>query len=280
MYHWLRSIDSLPNRAFFFLIPLLVGIVAAGDYATGYEAAFAIFYLLPVSITTYVFGKRAGLALSVICAAIWGYINQLAGETFSHPFILYWNECTRFGFFAFTTVLLSDFQSALKHQQSLALTDPLSGLLNRRAFYEEIERELPRCGRYKRPFTIAYIDLDKFKAVNDVFGHHAGDEVITIISHTLREQTRQLDAVARLGGDEFALLMPETNLSQAEIIMMRIKAAIIQKMQEREWPVTPSIGVITIETPQEVDAIIKAADELMYKVKRRGGNDILHDTIA
>ncbi len=278
MYHWLKTVDRWPRRNLLFLLPIIIVITAALDYVTGYEFAFAIFYLLPVSLTAYAFGKRAGLAVSFLCACIWGYMNLLAGETYTYEYTMYWNEFTRFGFFGFTTILLCDFHDAMKKQQLLARTDPLSGLLNRRAFYEEIESELLRMTRYKHPFALVYTDLDKFKAINDRLGHHVGDEVIITTAKVLTEQTRQLDVVARLGGDEFSLLLPQTDVAQAQVLVSRLQTALRDAMAARDWPVTPSIGVYVVEAPLGVDEIIKAADELMYKVKRHGGDDIQFDT--
>jgi diguanylate cyclase (GGDEF)-like protein len=136
-----------------------------------------------------------------------------------------------------------------------------------------LSAELDRSRRYKRPFTLAYIDLDNFKIVNDSLGHGAGDEVLQTVVAVMREQIRRTDVVARLGGDEFALLLPETDLDAAHIAIEKIRSSLLLKMSERHWPVTASIGSLTCRDAQlSVDQLIKQADDLMYVAKSIGKN--------
>jgi diguanylate cyclase (GGDEF)-like protein len=158
---------------------------------------------------------------------------------------------------------------ALDHEKSLSRVDFLTQVPNRRAFYEVVRLEAMRSRRYKRFLTLAYLDLDNFKQVNDQLGHEAGDEVLRSVAQTLRGNLRDTDSVSRLGGDEFALLLPETNQEQAGIVIAKLRAALRKEMQACPCPVTFSIGLATFAAPkQSVDEMIKVADGLMYSVKK------------
>ena len=114
----------------------------------------------------------------------------------------------------------------LEEVKKLAVLDPLTGVHNRRAFFEEAEREFSRSLRYKRPMAVIMIDVDKFKSINDSYGHPAGDAVLKSIAEMIRSQLRDLDLFARYGGDEFIVLLPEIDLAGGNLIAERITAAI------------------------------------------------------
>jgi diguanylate cyclase (GGDEF)-like protein len=114
----------------------------------------------------------------------------------------------------------------LEEVKKLAVLDPLTGVNNRRAFFEAAEREFSRSVRYQRPLTVIMIDVDKFKAINDTFGHPVGDIVLKSIADTIRAQLRDLDLFARYGGDEFIILLPEIAFTGGNLIAERIINAI------------------------------------------------------
>ncbi|GAB3035001.1 GGDEF domain-containing protein [Bowmanella dokdonensis] len=162
---------------------------------------------------------------------------------------------------------------ALNREKQLARSDMLTGCANRRAFYELAEYEIERAHRYQRPFAVAYTDLDNFKHINDALGHHTGDRLLQKVGACLQKGLRSSDTVARLGGDEFALLLPETDLNLATSLVARLRQRLLNEMQTHRWPVTFSIGVLACEaSPQDVDHLIRMADELMYGIKQKGKN--------
>jgi diguanylate cyclase (GGDEF)-like protein len=114
----------------------------------------------------------------------------------------------------------------LEEVKKLAVLDPLTGVNNRRAFFEEAEREFARSLRYQRPLAVIMIDVDKFKFINDSSGHLAGDAVLMEIADTIRTQLRDLDHFGRYGGDEFIILLPESDLAGGRLIAERITTAI------------------------------------------------------
>lgn len=169
----------------------------------------------------------------------------------------------------------SQLNLVLQREKEFARTDMLTGLANRRAFYEALQMERARAARYGRPITLAYVDLDNFKRVNDTLGHAVGDELLARVADLLRQTLRASDTVGRLGGDEFALLLPETSAQAAEILLHKLASVLTDAMQTKKWPVTFSIGAAAfLGDPTPVEEMIRTADELMYSVKKSGKNRI------
>jgi len=247
----------------------LVGLLGLLDYLTGFEISFAFFYLLPVGLAAWSLGRPAGLAVSALSAVVWLVANQAAGNPETQIVVLGWNAATRLGFFVVVTELMSRQRRALERERTLARTDVLTGVLNGRAFTEMLEAELARARRYERPFSLAYVDLDNFKTVNDRFGHSTGDDLLQTVAKMLLASVRRTDTVARLGGDEFGVLFPETPGAPARRAADTMRERLLHAMRAHEWPVTFSIGVLTCHTcPDSADALIARADALMYDVKR------------
>ena len=136
---------------------------------------------------------------------------------------------------------------------------------------------MTRAARYGRAFTLAYVDLDNSKAVNDLEGHDAGDELLRRIADALRSSTRQTDVLGRLGGDEFAAVLPETSGGATGSVLENLRKQLIRAMAKGGWPVTFSIGAVTFETPIDTSReALRVADAAMYTVKRSGKDGIHH----
>jgi diguanylate cyclase (GGDEF)-like protein len=166
-------------------------------------------------------------------------------------------------------------ESLLEKERALSRLDPLTGLANRRAFYEVLEAEKQRCMRYQRPFSLAYIDLDNFKRVNDSRGHTVGDFVLTTVAELIRSHVRTTDTVARLGGDEFAILLPETDPNGVKQVLSKLHDRLRSELQNAGLDMSLSVGAATfLNPPESVDDIVRTADELMYSVKTHGKNDL------
>nr|WP_255604145.1 GGDEF domain-containing protein [Oscillochloris sp. ZM17-4] len=157
----------------------------------------------------------------------------------------------------------------------MARRDPLTGAYNRRAFHDLLDHELARMRRIALPLTMAYIDLDNFKAINDLLGHSVGDQLLIEMTTMMCENLRTIDHVSRLGGDEFVILMPATDVRSAEVALDRLKGMIQGAMRARHWPVTLSIGAVTFyDAPASLDQAISLADHTMYAVKKRGKDEV------
>jgi diguanylate cyclase (GGDEF)-like protein len=173
--------------------------------------------------------------------------------------------------FGLIAILLSNIAARLDAEISLSRRDTLTLLPNSRAFYEYAEILLAGAKRSRRPFTMAYIDLDNFKEVNDKYGHPQGDVALREAADVLRRATRSSDIAARLGGDEFALLLPDTGPEAAQTVLDRISKLLKETMRQHEWPVTASIGAASfLQAPDTVDQAVQAADSIMYRVKEAG----------
>ncbi|MFH2104166.1 MAG: GGDEF domain-containing protein [Chloroflexota bacterium] len=268
-------LDSLSKPVVFVMALLLVVLVAVFDFAIGLEYSLSFFYLFPVSLATWPIGRRAGVLVAFICAVFWIGANFLAGGYYSSSLVLYWNVAVRFSFLVVVTFLLAALRRAYEHQKTLARTDYLTGILNRRAFYETAEIELARSKRFKHPLTMVYIDLDHFKEVNDRWGHATGDFALQRITAVLVSNVRSVDIVARLGGDEFALLLLETGQSGAAIVLSRMQEKLNAEMQVRGWAVGFSYGVLVYSTPPDtVEQMLHMADLLMYEAKQDQDNSV------
>lgn len=265
------------RRNWIILTTGLVGVAIIGvlDYATGAELSFSLFYLIPVLYVAWFTDIGAAIAVSVASAISLGLANYVEVETFLSPLIHFWNILVRLSFFIIISFLLSRLKLALDREKDLSRIDFLTGTGNRRRFYEVVEREIPRMERYGHPFTLAYIDIDDFKAVNDRFGHIAGDQVLISVVEAISQNIRTSDLVARMGGDEFVVLLIETGYEAAQIAIKKIQQALLEKMSEKGYPVTFSIGSLTCEMPLEnIDELVRIVDQLMYSAKESGKNGI------
>jgi diguanylate cyclase (GGDEF)-like protein len=260
---------------------LLVVLFGLGDLLSGPEVAFAVFYLIPISLAAYFVNDRAAVLVSLACATAWYIADTANGTTYSHEAIRVWNASTRLAFFLIVASLIGAVRRAWEQQHDLAHYDHLTGLPNRRRFDEWLRNEIPRARRYLHPFTIAYLDVDDFKILNDYLGHSTGDMLLRRVAEILREGLRETDRVARLGGDEFGILFPETGYDAAHASIAKIHAMLSEEVRLRDWPVSFSIGVITCpEAPEDGEALLQQVDEMMYKAKRSGKNAIRHQNLA
>jgi diguanylate cyclase (GGDEF)-like protein len=172
-----------------------------------------------------------------------------------------------------TEVLLS-YKNRLEEANAkllaLAVTDPLTGLYNRRKFQETLDHEVNRARRYG-PVSVLMIDLNKFKMVNDRYGHRAGDDALQAVARVLQSCCRATDTCARLGGDEFAIILPHSDASSAAVVRQRIQkhmAQVVIPTSEGELTINLSIGIATLPGDADnVEALIAAADAAMYQVK-------------
>jgi diguanylate cyclase (GGDEF)-like protein len=260
---------------------LLVGLVAVLDCLTPWEVSLAILYLIPITLVVWGAGKWPGVLVSCASSVASLLIDVLSSPPYPHPAIPYWNSVVRLGFFLISALMLSSLKRALDREKELASTDPLTGIANARSYYERAFAEISRAKRYHRPFSVAYLDLDDFKVVNDRFGHGRGDWLLRRVAETIRAQLRRTDLLARLGGDEFALLLPETGYESAKVVIQKVRTALQDEVQTGRFPVTCSIGAVTfVRPPQSVDALIRRADALMYSVKRKGKNWVRHEAVG
>jgi diguanylate cyclase (GGDEF)-like protein len=254
----------------------LLCVVAGLDYLTGYELSFSLFYLIPIAIFSWFIGNGAGVAASFLSAILWLVVDMYAGVQYSQPVIYFWNTLIRLVFFNITVLMLA-LGKALERERTFARTDYTTGIFNTRFFHILAQREIDRTERNKTPLTVAFVDVDNFKTINDRFGHTTGDRVLGIIAAAMQRHLRRTDIVGRVGGDEFAILLPEVNEEAAKIVIPKMQRRLLDEIWLNDWPVTFSIGVITfLQPPKSVDEVLRIADKLMYTVKNEGKNNIYY----
>jgi diguanylate cyclase (GGDEF)-like protein len=258
---------------------VLVIVICCFDYLTGPSLSFAIFYVVPVALGAWRGNFAYGILLSLAGTACWYQVNEIESAGLG-VYVRLWNGIVLFSFLVITASLLTRLRASIVHERALARTDPLTGVANGRIFFEVAYKEIDRAKRTGRALSIAYIDLDNFKTVNDQFGHATGDKLLKEVAQSLCNDTRLSDTVARLGGDEFAILLPDTAPPGAAAVLSRLRTRLLQLMNERNWPVTFSIGAATFTRPPgDVDVMIRIVDALMYAVKKNGKNWIRHEVI-
>jgi diguanylate cyclase (GGDEF)-like protein len=272
-----RFLDSKRWRSALILLGCYLGVLLLGyvDLKTGVEFSFSIFYLIPIMVAVWNGKKWAALVLSIFSAIILTAVDLLSGQVYFNTLIPVWNMLMHLGFFILVVVLGTGYKKELEEQRNLARTDPLTGVANTRYFNERGTVEIERAGRFKRPISLAYVDVDDFKKVNDTFGHERGDVLLTCLAGIVRKRVRVYDLVARIGGDEFVVLLPETPANHARAIGNKIRDSMTECGPRCGISVTFSIGIATYTTPPpSIHELIKAADNLMFIAKKGGKNRV------
>jgi diguanylate cyclase (GGDEF)-like protein len=162
--------------------------------------------------------------------------------------------------------------------QQLAITDSLTGVYNRRHFFEIANQEILRARRYNHPISIIMLDLDHYKEINDTFGHDIGDEALSLIAKSCNDNIRKTDVLARYGGDEFIILLPETDITKSQEIAERLRSFLESNpivIRDFSLNTTISVGISGAGEPiPELNSLLKCADIALYKAKETGRNCI------
>ena len=267
---WLKRQPNWQLCCLSVLLTLVIGVI---DFAVRVDLSISIFYLVPVALAAWYINRSAGMLIAVLCSLVWLWAD-VAPKHHDLLFIPIWNSGIRLGFSMVVSYLISLQQQAYQRELHLAQRDGLTGIHNRRAFIEILQLEMERSRRYGSPFTLAYLDIDYFKGVNDQLGHAEGDRLLKAVARRLQSTVRTSDTIGRLGGDEFAILLPHIGSTQAYQSLTRIHAQLKLTVSSR-WPIGFSIGAATfLKSPNSVDEAITRADEIMYKIKRTGKNGL------
>jgi diguanylate cyclase (GGDEF)-like protein len=258
-------------------VVMVGGIVLVGmlDLMTGVEVRVYPLYFLPLSVGAWTMGRRGAWAGSVLAAVAWYVSNRLAGLNYGSPWVWLWNLAAQSLAFLTVSLLIARMRQLFDFEGTSARTDALTGLDNRRAFFERVEEVTALARRHEHPVTIAYLDLDNFKNVNDLLGHRRGDDLLRTVAQALRTALRKSDGAARVGGDEFVVCLPETGEAGARVVLNRVFELLTAAIHAPGCSVSVSIGAVAwSRPPATVEAMLLAADELMYDVKRAGKNGV------
>ncbi len=272
----LERLQRLPRPAVLLVGLALIVLIAWLDAATGPKLALNVFYLLPVMLVTWVTASTAYGLIAVLATFLVGpleaYLDAFA--FYSLPVAL-WNAGMRTAIFCIVVLLFAAVRKLVARLQEQSLTDELTGVANRRAFLLVAAREIERSRRYAHHLSLAYLDIDGFKAVNDRQGHAVGDRMLVALAGAAGATARSVDTVARLGGDEFVVLMPETDEGAALLLADRLREVCSQAAGSGAERITCSVGVVTCEQPpRNVEELLASADALMYEAKAAGGDEV------
>lgn len=271
----LSALSRVPRWVVFIVGVLLVFAVGVLDYQTGWDFSIYALYLAPIALVGWLVGRWSAFVMAGLSGVSWSIADQLAGHVYAGAADRYWNLAMQLLVFLTVAATVSALRDRLDAEREAARTDELTGLPNRRAFVEAASIEAERIKRYGGAVTVACLDLDGFKAVNDRDGHAAGDRLLARVAAEVRSGLRSTDLVARVGGDEFYLLFRETWAVEADALLSRVWAGLQRFMREAGWSVTSSIGAATFEgAPESVEEMMKLTDRLMYAAKKSGGDRI------
>jgi diguanylate cyclase (GGDEF)-like protein len=270
---------TLPRNTAWRLALAAVAVWALVDWATGPDLSLNGIYIVIICFAAWSLGLLGGLVIGALFGAATFGFNGF-GDSFSmhaeglHPAIALWNMLMRLCWVAVITVLVAGFRRSYDAQRHRARTDDLTGALTKQAFRDHLDRAVIAGSRRGFSLVLIYSDLDGFKAVNDRFGHAAGDAVLIAFADAAGRAIRSRDVLARMGGDEFVLLLTVDSADQGFAAAERVHATIGAALRELPYPVTASMGAIIVERPRPDDqqAFLGMADTLMYEVKAAGKN--------
>ena len=256
----------------------ILALVSAIDHQVTYEIGLSIFYLIPISFAVVKLGFAAGLITSILSSLSWFLNDHSTGHAYSSPLMPYWNTLMRFGYFVLHSYFLSRYKQLLTRSQQQAYTDSLTNAKNSRYLIEQIRRDHDYAAAHNKPLTLAYIDLDNFKAVNDTRGHAEGDLVLQTLAKCTVAFLGKRDTFGRMGGDEFVVILPGYTFSEANALLLKLRAAVHAEFTAHDWPVSLSVGAITYtELGRLADRLLQDVDGLMYAVKKSGKDALRHE---
>ncbi|MEM8817363.1 MAG: GGDEF domain-containing protein, partial [Pseudomonadota bacterium] len=221
--------------------------------------------------SAWVVSRESAHLLVIHQSVLWKMVN--ASHEFAKNLLVVLSERVR----SHNRVIADSYGELRKAEQS-AVTDALTGLGNRHTMENAFPREISRCARDNETLSLIMLDLDNFKSLNDRYGHVAGDRVLVAVADVLRKQFRPGDILVRYGGDEFAVLLPTVSIGQALSIAERVRQAVRQNSVSTEdgepIQISVSIGVAEQSEGESLEALLRAADDAMYRAKNAGRNTV------
>ncbi len=265
----------LPLAALATLGPIGAALVALALSSGSRPGDGAVLYMLPVIWESYFFGRR-GAILIVVWIGLVQALSLLSMPAGIADVDRWLDVFVSVSVVALVVVLLAlRNRSLVARLEAEARVDKLTGLLNRRGFEERAEIALGWSRRERSSVGVASFDLDHFKAINDEFGHDAGDRVLVRMSDAFRAEMRDTDVLGRMGGEEFVALLPGGGIADARRFAERARTSLAVAGDPGLPPVTVSAGVTAAVAPRDLRAILAGADRALYTAKLRGRDQIV-----
>ena len=233
-----------------------------------------LFWVFVVVVTNFFLTSRrvALIANTVLLLTVWSHAESYISLHDRVSFMVTSTLVTIYTYiFAYVTA------TQRERMESLASQDPLTGCANRRAMEIELERSIAMHRRDRTAFSLAVLDLDHFKSINDRYGHEAGDQVLVDFVELLRQRTRKSDQLFRMGGEEFVLLMRDTHCAQMDVVLSKLHRAVQESLGGIGGPVTVSIGGTQLRSGDGWADWLSRADAAMYRAKNEGRDRVVID---
>jgi diguanylate cyclase (GGDEF)-like protein len=261
---------KLPDAALFWLGPAGATLIAVAVGTTDGPGDGAILYIWAVLWQAYFFGRRGAITIVIWIALVHGLAILYLPSRDAY-FDRWLDVVASATLVAFVVEFLATRNRKLVDQLvEEARIDKLTGVLNRRGFVERADAEMARAQRETTWVGIASFDLDNFKAINDEFGHEIGDRVLARVADLFRAEMRESDVLARMGGEEFVALLPGEGPEEATEVAERVRQR-LRDADDSELPsVTVSAGVVSVVAPENLDDVLRAADNALYEAKVSG----------
>lgn len=265
-----RWLSTLSRRFVLVLAVCFVIPIGVVDALTPHGLQLSFFHVLPVIMVTWYVSRLAGLLFSTAATALvtitdW-YVGHLSGLE-----ALLLQAGAHASLFLIIVLILDVVITKFDTAQQLASQDPLTGALNKGAFEQTLHHQLRLARRAGWPVTLAYVDIDHFKALNDTCGHTEGDLALKQVAAVMRQTLRETDAIGRVGGDEFAILLQNAKPDEVSSLLKSLRNGLQDRFAGWPVPVTCSIGAVTfVDPPLDEKAALRAADALMYQAKQSG----------
>lgn len=251
---------------------LAVILISFMSYYTG-DFSLEVVYALVILLSSWYAGRLQGLIVTILSGV--GIVLSYYFFNVQSLAMHYVNMGLEIVVLTTICILTSALREHHLKAEYMASYDSLTGVSNRNSFFLLAQQILHEASRHKRPFTVAFFDLDNFKQVNDRKGHLEGDKALKLVADAIRSNLRQADIVARFGGDEFVVLLPETDHSVADSVLRKLQSKLLDAMKENNWPITFSIGAVTCKSFHfTIDELLHLADSYLYSVKSLSKNDI------
>lgn len=259
----------------------LVTLVGVFDFATGYELSFSIFYLIPIVLVSWCLGSKAGHRISWLSAFVWLLADWSSGHPYSYPWIPIWNMLVRLGFFLIVASILPELKIRLEKESELARRDELTGLPNTRSFYETAENEIRVAAEQGTPLSLAFVEADGLKWINERYGRLAGDQMVCAVAEAIQERVSAPKLVARAAGSLFAILLPDKGAAVAQATLRDLQKSLRDETNRKyKRPMNFGIaGCTFLAAPNNVGALMQEADSLMRRLTDTSKDEIFFEVV-